>query len=74
MTGYKPDFTFLKSLGVDFQEDEFQTPVYNEATNESSQPNIYLAGVVCGGLKTNKWFIENSREHATLIIHSILKD
>ena len=24
----------------------------------------YLAGVVCGGYKTNKWFIENSREHA----------
>jgi thioredoxin reductase (NADPH) len=72
MTGYKPDFSFLKSLGVEFQEDEFHTPVYNEASNESNQPNIYLAGVVCGGLKTNKWFIENSREHAPLIINSIL--
>jgi thioredoxin reductase (NADPH) len=72
MTGYKPDFTFIASLGVKFQDDEFNTPLYNEHTNESNSPNIYLAGVVCGGLKTNKWFIENSREHAKLIIKSIL--
>ena len=71
MTGYKPDFSFLESLGVDFNDDEFQTPVYNEDTNESNQPNIFLAGVVCGGLKTNKWFIENSREHAMLIINEV---
>ena len=74
MTGYKPDFTFLESLGVEFQEDEFHTPVYDEATNESNQPNLYLAGVVCGGLKTNKWFIENSREHAPLIIQNIVRN
>lgn len=73
MTGYKPDFSFLKSLGVEFGSDEFQTPIYDEATNESNQAGIYLAGVVCGGLKTNKWFIENSREHAPLIINNILK-
>lgn len=72
MTGYKPDFRFLESLGVEFGKDEFHTPIYNEATNESNQPNIYLAGVVCGGLKTNKWFIENSREHAPLIINNII--
>lgn len=72
MTGYKPDFSFLKSLEVDFDTDEFHTPIYDETTNESNQPNIYLAGVVCGGLKTNKWFIENSREHAPVIIRSIL--
>ena len=71
MTGYKPDFTFIESLGVKFQDDEFHTPVYNEKTNESNVQNIYLAGVVCGGLKTNKWFIENSREHAKFIIESI---
>lgn len=72
MTGYKPDFSFLESLGVAFQEDEFHTPLYNELTNETNQPHVYLAGVVCGGLKTNKWFIENSREHAPLIINNIL--
>lgn len=72
MTGYKPDFGFLESLGVKFNDDEFHTPIYNELTNESNSKNIYLAGVVCGGLKTNKWFIENSRVHAGLIISYIL--
>ncbi len=71
MTGYKPDFTFLESLGVRFHDDEYRTPVYDEHTNESSTPGVYLAGVVCGGLKTNKWFIENSREHAVLIVRDI---
>lgn len=71
MTGYKPDFTFLESLGVKFQNDEFYTPIYNEATNESSASNVYIAGVVCGGLVTNKWFIENSRVHAELIIQDL---
>lgn len=71
MTGYKPDFTFIKTLGVKFQDDEFHTPIYDEQTNESNSKNVFLAGVVCGGLKTNKWFIENSREHAKLIINTI---
>ena len=71
MTGYKPDFTFLKSLGVKFKNDEFHTPIYNEKTNESSADNVYIAGVVCGGLVTNKWFIENSRVHAELIMKDL---
>ena len=29
--------------------------------------------VICGGLKTNKWFIENSRDHAEKIISAIIK-
>jgi thioredoxin reductase len=38
---------------------------------ESNVKGVYLAGVVCGGYKTNKWFIENSRDHAPLIIEDI---
>jgi hypothetical protein len=34
---------------------------------------VYLAGVVCGGLKTNKWFIENSRIHANIIMDHVKK-
>jgi len=71
MTGYQPPFDFMKELGIQFQSDEFHTPVYNDQTMESSVPNLFLAGVVCGGLKTNKWFIENSRVHADLIIDAI---
>lgn len=73
MTGYKPDFNFLKSSGITIRDDEFKTPVYNESTMETNVERLYLAGVICGGLKTNKWFIENSRYHADLIINH-LKD
>ena len=71
MTGYQPNFSLLESLGVEFHQDEFNTPVYDQNTMESSQKGVYLAGVVCGGLKTNKWFIENSRVHATQIMQAI---
>ncbi|MEQ9414805.1 MAG: YpdA family putative bacillithiol disulfide reductase [Cyclobacteriaceae bacterium] len=71
MTGYQPPFDFMKSLGIQFQNDEFHTPVYNDQTMESSVSNLFLAGVVCGGLKTNKWFIENSRVHADMIVEAI---
>lgn len=71
MTGYQPDFSFLKHVGVEIGNDEFKTPVYNEQTMETNVPGVYLAGVICGGLKTNAWFIENSREHAEIIINHI---
>jgi thioredoxin reductase (NADPH) len=71
MTGYQPPFEFMESMGVAFRDDEDHTPVYDEVTMESNVPGIYLAGVVCGGLRTNKWFIENSRVHAELIVKAI---
>jgi thioredoxin reductase (NADPH) len=71
MTGYQPPFEFLKSCGIRFNDDEYHTPIYNEETMETSVKGIYLAGVVCGGLKTNKWFIENSRIHASMIMGNI---
>jgi thioredoxin reductase (NADPH) len=73
MTGYEPNFELLEQLGVNFQQDEYRTPVYDEQTMESNVQGVYLAGVVCGGYKTNKWFIENSRIHAPRIIESIKK-
>jgi thioredoxin reductase (NADPH) len=71
MTGYKPPFEFMESMGILFHNDADHTPVYDENTMETTVPNLYLAGVVCGGLKTNKWFIENSRIHAEMIIKEI---
>lgn len=71
MTGYQPDFSFLKNVGISIGKDEFKTPVYNEKTMETNVENIYLAGVICGGLKTNAWFIENSRVHAEMVIKDL---
>jgi thioredoxin reductase (NADPH) len=73
MTGYQPPFEFMESLGIQFHDDAFHTPVYHENTMETNVPNLYLAGVVCGGLKTNKWFIENSRVHAEIIMNHLSK-
>ncbi len=73
MTGYLPDFNLLKSLGITLNTDEYSTPSYDINTMETNQKGIYLAGVICGGLKTNKWFIENSRVHATMIVDSIVE-
>jgi len=69
MTGYKPDFALLKNLGVTLEDDN--CPVHNPVTMETSEEGLYLAGVVCGGMDTHKWFIENSRVHAEQIIAHI---
>jgi thioredoxin reductase (NADPH) len=74
MTGYQPPFAFMKDCGITFHDDVYHTPVYNEETMETNVSNLYLAGVVCGGLKTNKWFIENSRVHAEMIVRDVLKN
>ena len=72
MTGYQPPFEFMESLGIRFRDDEYHTPVFDEVTMETNVADLYLAGVVCGGLKTNKWFIENSRVHAEMIVREVL--
>jgi thioredoxin reductase (NADPH) len=72
MTGYQPNFAFLEKLGIELSQDEKRYPSYNKATMESNQKNIYLAGVVCGGMDTHIWFIENSRVHAKQIVEAIL--
>ena len=71
LTGYRPDFKMLKGVGVRFRDDEYHTPEYDEKTMESNVEGLYLAGVVCGGLNTHAWFIENSRVHAERIVESI---
>lgn len=73
MTGYQPDFSFLKKIGIEIGDDEHKTPVHDPDTMMTNVDGIYLAGVICGGLKTNKWFIENSRDHSKIIVGDILK-
>lgn len=70
MTGYQPNFALLKKLGVEL--DENQSPVHNSETMETNKKGLYLAGVVCGGMDTHKWFIENSRVHAEQIVKHIV--
>ncbi|MEL6674405.1 MAG: YpdA family putative bacillithiol disulfide reductase [Bacteroidota bacterium] len=71
MTGFRPDYSFLEQVGVCTSEDEGKIPDRNEQTFESNLPNLFLAGTVCGGMYTNKWFIENSIAHAATIMDEI---
>lgn len=71
LTGYRPNFALLKSLGIALSEKKME-PSYNEQTMESNVSGLYLAGVICGGTETHKWFIENSRIHAERIADGIL--
>lgn len=73
MTGYQPDLPFLSKIGIELCNDETCKPTYSEETHESNQKNIYLAGVICGGMNTHRLFIENSREHAVKIVEDIAK-
>jgi len=71
LTGYKPDLTFLEKMGIQLSDDELKIPTYNPETMETNVTDLFLAGVVCGGMQTHKWFIENSRIHAKMIVDSI---
>lgn len=74
MTGYHPDFDFLKSIGIEINQSSEMSPVFNLETFETNVEGIFLAGVVCGGMETGKWFIENSRYHPQKIFDKIQKE
>lgn len=71
LTGYQPDYVFLERIGIKIKDDPLRTPVYDPETYETNRPGVFLAGVIVGGLLTNKWFIENSRAHAPAIFNRI---
>ncbi|OPZ16634.1 MAG: putative oxidoreductase CzcO [candidate division BRC1 bacterium ADurb.BinA364] len=70
LTGYEPDFGFLQAAGVRIGKDKDRTPRASKKTWETNRPGVHLAGVVVGGMCTDKWFIENSRAHARAIFDS----
>ncbi len=73
LTGYRPNFEFLKKVGIEIQENNNCIPMHNPETMETNIEKLYLAGVVCGGLNTHLWFIENSRIHAAQIMQHIVQ-
>lgn len=71
LTGYRPNFEFLEAAGIELSNNTLCQPTYHSETMESNIHGMYLAGVICGGMETHKWFIENSRVHAQLIANHI---
>ncbi len=70
MTGYRPDPTLLRSLGVEIDE-RTGIPCHDPLTMQTNQPGVYIAGVIAAGLNANKIFIENGREHGPRIVKSL---
>ena len=66
MTGYHPDYDFLRSMGIELSADLCR-PVCDPVTLESNVPGIYVAGVIVAGSRTNEIFIENGRFHGQQI-------
>ncbi|SKB47278.1 thioredoxin reductase (NADPH) [Parapedobacter luteus] len=73
LTGYQPNFAFLEKIGITLADAPSREPYHNPETMETNIPGLFLAGVVCGGMNTHLWFIENSRVHATQIVKRILE-
>lgn len=71
MTGFRPDFDMLRRFGIHIDQSNDCLPDHDPESMETNIPGLYLAGVVCGGLNTHKWFIENSRVHAERIIQKV---
>lgn len=72
MIGYRPDYDLLRKFGVTNCDDIYDTPNYDEQQQTNIQ-NMYIAGVVCGGLKTSRFMIEDSIIHAEQILADINK-
>ena len=70
LTGYHPDFDFLRRAGVEI-DSQTQRPKCHAETLESNVPGIYLAGVIIAGMDTNEIFIENGRFHGRQIIQDL---
>jgi thioredoxin reductase (NADPH) len=72
MTGYHPDHSFLKNMGVEIDQ-ETGRPKYNEETMETNVKGIFIAGVIAAGNNANEIFIENGRFHGKQIATEISK-
>ena len=67
MTGYRPDLSLLRGLGVPIDA-ESGVPAHDEQTMATPVPGLYIAGVIAGGYDDNRLFIENTRHHGDLIV------
>jgi bacillithiol disulfide reductase len=71
MTGYQPDTSLLRSLGVEI-DPQSGIPCHDPATMQTNQPGVFIAGVIAAGFNANKIFIENGREHGPRIVTEVL--
>jgi thioredoxin reductase (NADPH) len=73
MTGYRPDPGLLLELGVSVDEST-GVPAHDPETMETDVPGVFIAGVVAGGNRPDRVFIEDGRHHGPLAVRSILAE
>lgn len=73
MTGYQPNYALLERLGLQCPAEGDRIPRHDPETLETNLPNVFLCGVVCGGMQTNRYFIENTRDHGEIIVGRLLQ-
>lgn len=72
MTGYVPEPTLLRELGVSIDPSS-GVPAHDPATFETDVPGVYIAGVLAAGNDANKIFIENGKLHGPLIARAVAR-
>ena len=71
MTGYRPDPRLLVELGVAF-DPETGVPAHDPDSMETDVRGVFVAGVIVGGNRPDRVFIEDGRHHGPLAVRSIL--
>ncbi|MGN4125797.1 YpdA family putative bacillithiol disulfide reductase [Lysinibacillus sphaericus] len=70
MTGYHPDHSFIRAMGVTIDE-ESGRPFCQPETMETNVEGLFIAGVIAAGNNANEIFIENGRFHGDCIAKAI---
>jgi len=69
LIGYQPNISLLQSIGIQTDLSSL-VPSFNQETYESNVKNIFLSGIVTGGI-TNRVYIEDGRFHGMKIANKI---
>jgi thioredoxin reductase (NADPH) len=73
MTGYRADPWLLRLLHVGI-DPETGTPCHDPDTMETNVPGVFIAGVLVGGHRPDRVFIEDGRHHGPLAVRRILAE
>jgi thioredoxin reductase (NADPH) len=71
MTGYRPDTRLIEQAGVRI-DPETGAPQHDPATMETNIAGLFIAGVLAGGNRPDRVFIEDGRHHGPLAVRRIL--
>lgn len=70
LIGYTPDADLEKRCGIRV-DPQTLIPDFDPQTCETNVPHLYVAGTLQAGRRTDKIFIENSRDHGVRIVQHL---